>query len=454
MDIFTGDDVVPSREHERILKQGARAWNRWRRGNPSIEVDLQDFGLSNTGGEHFDLKGADLSGVDLRRAQFIKCDLSGSCFNGAKLGSAKFEFCRLDGASFRNAGVHETEFSLSDMKSTDFRELDSDPFPSSADFSNSDLSGAKFDAGNFVNTNFHRATLNKASFKQARLSGCEFIYINEMIDADFSDSSLDDSDLRYSNWTGAIFERTDMTNIAVSPGADLFKANWTQLIIADETYERQKVKDGECVLPFGMGNPLRFVFHCGLKDATSLSTLQALVERFNSESETTQVLFTVGPKGGSEFSVRSFGATEDTMKLGANLAAITERLKTLEDGQVEILSQGDQQIELAYREQRFQSELLAILGSLELTKIETQTEKEAAKVKQALAKNDLLNKDVSVKGRVIRFTKAIWSSPLLAATLLGVLGETLASGSFSLVAGGAAALLDVSNRAQNPGNDA
>jgi uncharacterized protein YjbI with pentapeptide repeats len=69
-------------DHLFLLLRGSVAWNKWRRRNPNIRVDLRDVDLSKAtlSEADFDLRnlsradlsgvnlsGADLSGVDLRR---------------------------------------------------------------------------------------------------------------------------------------------------------------------------------------------------------------------------------------------------------------------------------------------------------------------------------------------------------------------------------------------------
>jgi len=47
-------------EHLKILKQGVKAWNKWRRENPRIKPNLSNVVLCEA-----DICGSNLSGADL-----------------------------------------------------------------------------------------------------------------------------------------------------------------------------------------------------------------------------------------------------------------------------------------------------------------------------------------------------------------------------------------------------
>src|SRR3954453_9350085 len=66
---------MANKKHVALLKQGAEAWNAWRREHPTICPDL--FGAS--------LFGADLSNADLREANLRGADLSYADLRGADL---------------------------------------------------------------------------------------------------------------------------------------------------------------------------------------------------------------------------------------------------------------------------------------------------------------------------------------------------------------------------------
>src|SRR5579864_6668528 len=75
-----GTKCMANKEHLNTLKQGAEAWNTWRKGHPDTKADLTDADLSGT-----NLRGVDLSEVDLSRADLRGTDPHGLNLHGACL---------------------------------------------------------------------------------------------------------------------------------------------------------------------------------------------------------------------------------------------------------------------------------------------------------------------------------------------------------------------------------
>jgi len=68
---------MANEEQLRILKQGAEAWNAWRReAGEGIDLDLSGADLSDAELVMADLRGADLSGADFRGASFQETIIS------------------------------------------------------------------------------------------------------------------------------------------------------------------------------------------------------------------------------------------------------------------------------------------------------------------------------------------------------------------------------------------
>src|SRR5262245_4637056 len=91
--------------HVHRLRQGAGAWNAWRRENADLEPDLRGGALRG-----LDLSGADLVAVDLHDA-----DLRGTILRGAQLMRARLDGANLfkavlDGADLEDAVLTEARF--------------------------------------------------------------------------------------------------------------------------------------------------------------------------------------------------------------------------------------------------------------------------------------------------------------------------------------------------------
>src|SRR5262245_8921501 len=114
---------MPSSEHIHKLKEGAQAWNSWRRANPfteprlgalNLSVDLKQFGSAQGG--PIDLSQADLRRASLEHATLTEADLSGAYLVEANLAHARLKGANLSGANLSNARLDHAD--LSDVELT------------------------------------------------------------------------------------------------------------------------------------------------------------------------------------------------------------------------------------------------------------------------------------------------------------------------------------------------
>jgi hypothetical protein len=121
-----------------LIKQGAKAWNKWRSEHQLVRVRLRRADLSGADLSHADLRkadlsyadldgadlsGANLSGAGLGLAYLGSTDLSGANLNGAGLIGANLSYAVLDSANLEMADVYGTIFGDVDLSSC--RGLDS-----------------------------------------------------------------------------------------------------------------------------------------------------------------------------------------------------------------------------------------------------------------------------------------------------------------------------------------
>ncbi len=76
---------MANQEQLDILKQGVDVWNKWRKDNPEVEIELREANLSGVVFNLADLHGADLWGAILSEAKLIGADLSGESLLGQSL---------------------------------------------------------------------------------------------------------------------------------------------------------------------------------------------------------------------------------------------------------------------------------------------------------------------------------------------------------------------------------
>jgi uncharacterized protein YjbI with pentapeptide repeats len=86
-------------EHLKILRQGVKAWNTWREVNPHLTPDLSGADLTKIG--FAGISGANLSGVDLRKAWGYGLFTHGTNFSEADFRKASFHDCKFFEANFR-----------------------------------------------------------------------------------------------------------------------------------------------------------------------------------------------------------------------------------------------------------------------------------------------------------------------------------------------------------------
>jgi uncharacterized protein YjbI with pentapeptide repeats len=152
---------MANEEHLDVLRRGVKAWNAWRRKNPSAKPDLS----------FADLQGENFDGANFRGVNFFQADLSGEA-----------SFCKTD---FRGSSFEFTDLLDSYCLKADFR-------------------GALF-----VHATLSELDCSQADFRDTQIHSCE------LLEADFSSADLRSADLNWSDLSHAIFENADLR------GADL-----------------------------------------------------------------------------------------------------------------------------------------------------------------------------------------------------------------------------------------
>ncbi|WP_415535813.1 pentapeptide repeat-containing protein [Dehalobacter sp. 4CP] len=158
-------------EHVKMLKTQVNIWNKWKKENVDISVDLSNAKFSMA-----DLNGVDLSNADLTMADFSGADLNNANLRNANLSMADFSganLCEVDLslADIRNADLRGVDLSRANLGGADLRGADL----SEANLGLTDLSGADLSGVDLSGTNFSSAALIGANLSGTDLQYCQLI---------------------------------------------------------------------------------------------------------------------------------------------------------------------------------------------------------------------------------------------------------------------------------------
>jgi uncharacterized protein YjbI with pentapeptide repeats len=205
------------------LKEGVAAWNAWHR-----EKLLT---LPRHGKQCINLHPADLSGMDLRGANFERTSFFSANLQGANL----------SGANFREA----------DLRAADF---------SGANFSNTSLEAARCAMANFTGANFTGADLSYAFDFSGDFCQCDFTGAN-LAWVDFRDA-----DLQETNFHGAILFENDF-NRACMDRTKLVDVDLSRVTrLEDVRHYGPSLVDTNTILKSRGEIPHSFLKGCGLSD--------------------------------------------------------------------------------------------------------------------------------------------------------------------------------------------
>ena len=150
---------MANEEQLSILKQGVDVWNRWRKQNPFVNIDLSKANLVRMDLNYANLRGAKLSGADLSSGKLIGAKLNKANLNAANLSKANLRGAYLRGTDLGGAFLCEANLCLANLRETHL---------SGADLSGADLTGVYLD----------KATLVRTKVTKAKVSGSSIYAIN------------------------------------------------------------------------------------------------------------------------------------------------------------------------------------------------------------------------------------------------------------------------------------
>jgi fluoroquinolone resistance protein len=166
--------------------------------------------------EDCDFEGADLSRLDLRSAEFHRCNIVETSFFGTALTQSRWQRCRGRQADFAAADLVDAVFQSSDLNNTSWRRAKL----ASATYSGCKLTGANFEDCStlgliFVETLLIGAYLRGLSFRKATLLELDFSDA-DLAGADFREATFEGGSLKNASLKGARFDGADLRLVDLS----------------------------------------------------------------------------------------------------------------------------------------------------------------------------------------------------------------------------------------------
>ncbi|MBF2027584.1 MAG: pentapeptide repeat-containing protein [Oscillatoriales cyanobacterium C42_A2020_001] len=163
------------------LKQGISGWNKWRRNNPTAEINLNGANLSKADLNEAFLSGVDLSKTDLSEANFGSANLRCANLSESHLSRANLKWANLSGADLSRANFSRADFSRANLSRANLSGKDL----SGKDLSGKDLSGADLSRIQALETNFTGAVFTGACIEDWNINSqtklddvqCDYIYL-------------------------------------------------------------------------------------------------------------------------------------------------------------------------------------------------------------------------------------------------------------------------------------
>lgn len=220
-------------EHEKILKQGVEAWNRWREANPDVEPDLSRVALEPDTFRDTPLWNAEKEKIDLRGANF-----ENTSFELAKLRSVRMNGCPMKKVSFLGAQLIDVSMSGADLEQASFARAYLENVKmiearlDQAIFRMAQLKKVRLDNSDLHHTNFVHVKLQKVNLTQSRLDHaildeakvkkCDFSHASmqrvEMRKALFEDARVKDADMTGANLENATFSDVKLARTILEEG--------------------------------------------------------------------------------------------------------------------------------------------------------------------------------------------------------------------------------------------
>jgi uncharacterized protein YjbI with pentapeptide repeats len=192
-----------------------------------------------------DVKGLDLTGVDLS-----DLTLEGMDFSGATLAEANFEKSRLQNCRFDETLLSQARFAYADVSGASFQAASAtDTIFSNSRLAKVNLTQADFSAADFKDAQLSESIIAFTDFSGAKMAGVQLAACRgefaSFVDCDLSTANFCDANLRGVNFTNARLDKADLSRAVfkrgVLHGVDMSDAVMRQTNLTDsEANERTR----------------------------------------------------------------------------------------------------------------------------------------------------------------------------------------------------------------------
>ncbi|WP_052055921.1 pentapeptide repeat-containing protein [Myxosarcina sp. GI1] len=154
--------LVPNRQHYRLLKRGAKVWNKWREKNPDIIPQLAGAKLETLALDGMNLDKADLRGVELRNLSCRNSFYRSANLQGAFISEVDFSNSQFRGANFSHGEICKSYFNQTDLKKANFEGVRA---------SNIQMKNATCTEASFINANLDNVRVFGTLFRNTKFDG-------------------------------------------------------------------------------------------------------------------------------------------------------------------------------------------------------------------------------------------------------------------------------------------
>ena len=147
-------------EQLEVLAQGVEVWNKWRKENPDVLIDLKGANLRHKNLENVNLAHAELDSANLSFADFKRANLAFACLQNAILSFASFEGANLSAANLESTYLEDANLNNTIMTGANFKNA----ILTNSNLKNAYLVDAIFEGTNLIAVNFKNANLSSVTF--------------------------------------------------------------------------------------------------------------------------------------------------------------------------------------------------------------------------------------------------------------------------------------------------